>query len=178
MQENADYERECEKGLCPGIVAKGRGGKHYRSSHSASSLLLSPRGGWVHAPLVAGCGRLMCHIHHFYWGDTCPTATKSVPSFPLLLLPSSILCFCEKERSASVELGHSFSDRQRSAKHFQLLQYETDFTWEPTETASKTGLVLEETYQRSLLSHQKKKNVSENSSVGKNDLVDFISFDK
>lgn len=125
-------------------------------------------GSWMWSP----------HIYHFYWGGICPRATKSVPSFPPLLLPSSILCFCEKERSPSVELGRSFSGRQGSAKHFQLPQYETDFPWEPIQTASKTRTVLEETYQQSLLSHQKNKNISENSSVGKNDFVDFISFDK
>lgn len=179
MQENTDHERQCEKGLCPGIMGKGRAGKHYRNSRSASSLLSSPRGGWVHAPLVAGCGsKTMPHTSHIqhFWGAICPRATKSVPPFPLLLLPSSILWLSEKERSMSVEFGCSFSGRQGSTKHFQLPQYETDFPWEPTQTASKTGTVLEETHQQPLVSHQKKKNLSENYSVGKKIFSRFFIF--
>jgi len=114
-------------GLCPGTGATGRAGKHYCSSHSASSLLSSPWGGWVHAPLVAGCRGTDVqhppHIHHVYWGNICPSANKSVP-FPLLLLPSSILCFWEKERSASVELGCSFSgkDQQSNSSYHSIKQ--------------------------------------------------------
>lgn len=113
------------------------------STTVASSLLSSPRAGWACAPPVAGCGSSpvphIPHRHHFYWGDICPRATESVPPFPQLPLPSSILCFCEKERLASVELGQYFVGWQGSTKHFQLPPCKTDFPWEPTQTASKTG---------------------------------------
>lgn len=123
---------------------------------------------------------LMCHIPLTY---TTSTEVLSVPGPPNLSL--FFLCcffhlpFCVSVRKISKCRGWaSFSGRQGSAKHFQLPQYETDFPWEHAQPASTTGTALEGTYQESLPSYQKKKNVSENSSVGKNDSVDFISFDK
>lgn len=181
MQENADCERECAKGLRPGVVGKGRAGKRYHSSHSASSLLSPPRGGWAQAPLGAGCGST--NVPHIPLTYTTSTEVLSVPGPPNLSL--FFLCcffhlpFCVSVRKISKCRGWaSFSGRQGSAKHFQLPQYETDFPWEHAQPASTTGTALEGTYQESLPSYQKKKNVSENSSVGKNDSVDFISFDK
>lgn len=134
MQENADCEKECEKWWCPGFMGEGRAGKHNCSSHSATSLLPSPGGGWIHVPAVAGLIVLMCHISLTY---TIATEIVSVPGYQICPFFSS-LCFFEEE-SASVEFGRSFTGRQRSGKHFQLPQYGRDFPWEPTPTASQTG---------------------------------------
>lgn len=83
MQEKADCEKECEKWWCPGVMGKGRAGKHGCSSHSATSLLPAPQAGWTQVPLVAGCDSTnVPHTPHI------ATEVVTVPGLPNMSLLS------------------------------------------------------------------------------------------